>query len=682
MSFMEQASSGTSPGPRSGETLSAELAETASLLGSDPKLAEERARKILREIPGQQHALFLLVCACRLQGDAPRAEAALKQMAAGQPSAASVQFELGQLAGSAGDAKTAADALSRAVELEPSHPAAWRALGNQLVQSGKSSAAARPYASHIRASTKELKLLEDVLAAGEDQFAAAENMLHELLKIQPTDIFTMYALAQIAMHQKRYEEAELLLARILELVPGFTDARQKYVESLGQEMKWAESNAQLEILLREQPENTRYRLLKAQNLRLLADYKAAKKAYEELIEEDGEEAIFWTGYAHTLRELGQTDGCIDAYRRSVALQPTLGRAWWGLASLKTFRFTASEIEAMKAQLQCGVDEEDRIDLHFALGKALEDEGNYAESFEQYRMGNALLWRRARSNPGALDEYVARCKRLFTREFFEARKGYGCPAPDPIFIVGLPRAGSTLLEQILASHPSVEGTMELPDVVHMANQLDRGSAGSAVSPYPDILGTLSEAELSSLGEEYLRRTRHHRKLGRPFFIDKTPHNLEHIGLIHLMLPNAKIIDARRHPLGCGFSVYKQHFTIGMNFTYDLSDIGHYYRRYVELMAHFDSVLPGRVHRVLYEDLVRNPEDEIRRLLHYCGLPFERACLRFYETERNVRTMSSEQVRQPIYSDAIEHWRKFEPWLGPLKKALGPVLDAYPAVPSLV
>ncbi|MFZ1007145.1 MAG: sulfotransferase, partial [Candidatus Sulfotelmatobacter sp.] len=277
-------------------------------------------------------------------------------------------------------------------------------------------------------------------------------------------------------------------------------------------------------------------------------------------------------------------------------------------------------------------------------------------------------------------HVKRCITLFTAEFFLEREGVGAPAPDPIFIVGLPRSGSTLIEQILSSHSAVEGTMELPDIMSIARRLGGKKKKKDASAYPEILATLSPAMFSTLGEEYLQRTRIQRRLDHPFFIDKMPNNFLHVGLIHLILPKAKIIDARRHPLGCCFSCFKQHFARGQGFTYGLADIGRYYADYVRLMAHFDTVLPGRVHRILYEDLVGNPEQEVRRLLAYCGLPFEEACLRFYETARAVRTASSEQVRLPIFTEALEHWRNFEPWLEPLKEALGPVLTAYPAAPN--
>jgi len=315
-----------------------------------------------------------------------------------------------------------------------------------------------------------------------------------------------------------------------------------------------------------------------------------------------------------------------------------------------------------------------------MGKALEDNREYADSFAHYALGNQLRRGQMNYQPDEMSAHVARIKSLFDAQFFADRKEYGATAPDPIFIVGLPRAGSTLLEQILSSHSQVEGTMELPDIAGMARALfDKGKESQA-SGYSAVLATLDPDQCRELGERYLSQTRIQRKTPAPFFIDKMPNNFAHIDLIQLALPRAKIIDARRHPLGCCFSGFKQHFARGQGFTYSLEDIGRYYRDYVELMAYFDQVLPGRIHRVSYETMIADTEGEVRRLLDYCGLPFEDGCLRFYENERDVRTASSQQVRKPIFRDAVDHWRHFEPWLDPLKKSLGTVLDTYPGSPT--
>jgi tetratricopeptide (TPR) repeat protein len=385
-------------------------------------------------------------------------------------------------------------------------------------------------------------------------------------------------------------------------------------------------------------------------------------------------------YGHALKSAGETRDAIGAYRRALALAPSLGEAWFSLANLKTFRFTAADRAAMSkqaARAELGL--EDRFHLHFALGKAHEDEQRFEDAFEHFEKGNALRrsvirydWRENRA-------HVQRSKALFTPEFFAERAGWGCDAPDPIFIVGLPRAGSTLLEQILASHPLVEGTQELPDIVQLARELGGKRSRAGATKYPEVLEDLEPRALQGLGERYLRQTRVQRKTSAPFFIDKLPNNWAHVGFIQLILPNAKIVDARRHPLACCVSGFKQHFARGQHFTYNLEDIGRYYRDYVELMAHFDRVLPGRVHRVIYEQTVDDLEAQVRRLLAYCGLPFDERCLRFHENERAVRTASSEQVRRPIYQEGKDHWRNYAQFLRPLERVLGPVLTHYPATP---
>ncbi len=419
-------------------------------------------------------------------------------------------------------------------------------------------------------------------------------------------------------------------------------------------------------------------MLKAAALGRVGDYAQAIRDYETVLQDHPDQPKAWMSYGHALKTVGRGADSIAAYRRTIALLPGLGEAWWSLANLKTLRFSKADIDQMRAQLdRADLGDEDRLHLHFALGKAFEDEARFEDSFAHYLKANTLRRATLDYDPEETTRHLERSKAVFTPAFFAARTGVGCDAPDPIFILGLPRAGSTLIEQILASHSAVEGTMELPDIIALANRLDGRRRREEPSRYPEGLGELDAEALRALGEEFIERTRVQRKLGRPLFIDKMPNNFAHVGLIHLILPNAKIIDARRHPLGCGFSCFKQHFARGQGFTYDLADLGRYYADYAELMAHFDEVLPGRVHRVIYEELVQDPEAEVRRLLAYCGLAFEDQCLRFYENDRAVRTASSEQVRSPIFTDALDQWRRFEPWLGPLKAALGPHLEAYPS-----
>jgi tetratricopeptide (TPR) repeat protein len=410
----------------------------------------------------------------------------------------------------------------------------------------------------------------------------------------------------------------------------------------------------------------------------IGEYAGALPMFEALLAEYPDDAGTWISLAHALKAVGRTGEAIAAYRRCLALEPWAGDAWWSLANLKTFRFEDADVAALRAQLaRADLAAGDRAHLSFALGKALEDRAEYAGSFDSYARGNALRRAQASYSAERNGASLRRAAEIYDEAFFREREGQGCPAPDPIFVVGMPRAGSTLVEQILASHPRVEGTMELDEILAIARTLWRQATpgpASSPAPYHEVLSTLDAGALRALGEAYLERTRIHRKTGAPFFVDKMPNNFAHAGLILLALPNAKIVDVRRHPMACGFSMFKQQFARGQDFSYDLDDIGRYYRDYAEYMAHFERVRPGRILRVSYEALVADTEAQVRRLLEYCGLPFDPACLRFFENDRPVRTASSEQVRQPIYREGLEHWKHFEPWLGPLREALGPLAGA--------
>ncbi len=489
-------------------------------------------------------------------------------------------------------------------------------------------------------------------------------------------------LAELAARIARDEDAVNLLARCVELAPGFNAARQQYALMLNRAEKPAEALAQIELLLAKDPGNPSFRNLKAVILCHVGDYEQAIAIYDALLAKLPTQPKMWLSFGHALKTAGHQERAIAAYRRAWQLEPAFGEACWSLANLKTFRFAEAEVEAMRTQVARGEElpPQERHQFEFALGKALEDRGEYAASFAHYLEGNTLRRATVAYNADDTSTRVRRAKQLLDADFFRQREGYGATGADPIFVLGLPRAGSTLIEQILSSHSQVEGTMELPEIIALTRGLRRAAESPRSSGYLEVLAGQDAAELRELGERYLQRTRIHRKTNAPFFIDKMPNNFQHIGLIRLALPNAKIIDARRHPLACCLSAFKQHFARGQNFSYDLGELGRYYRDYVELMAHYDAVLPGRIHRVFYERMVEDTEAEVRRLLDYCGLPFEEGCLRFFENERPVRTASSEQVRQPIYREGVDHYRNYEPWLGPLKTALGDVLERYPEVPA--
>ena len=669
-----------SGGAESTGTIEIALAHTERLLHSNPRLALEQATEVLKVAPNHPVATLLLGVAQRGTGDAEAALRTFKALTDAQHRWAAAHYELGLSLGGAGQQAEAVAALRRAVELKPELADAWRALGDALTAGGDLAGADRAYASLIKASTSDPRLLAAASALVENKIPEAETLLRAHLLQFPTDVAAIRMLAEVAARLGRTVDSEKLLTRCLELAPSFEAARHNYAIVLHRLHKPAAALQQIEQLCKLRPHNSSYTNLKAVILAKVGDYAESLDLFASILALHPEHAKIWMSYGHALSAAGREAESIAAYRRCIALAPGFGEAYWSLANLKTFRFTADELSAMRAQLaRAELATEDRYHFQFALGKALEDERQFAEAFEHYVQGNTLRREQLSYSADYNSELVRRSKALYTASFFEARVGHGAPARDPIFIVGLPRAGSTLIEQILASHSAVEGTMELPNIMTMAGKL-RGELGDPSDPkYPGVMAEMSAEDCRALGEQYLEETRIQRRTDKPLYIDKMPNNFLHLGLMHLILPNARIIDARRHPMACCFSCYKQHFARGQSYTYSLEEIGRYYRDYVDLMSHFDQALPGRIHRVIHERLIEDTEAEVRRLLDYCGLPFEDGCLRFYENERAVRTASAQQVRKPISREGVDQWRHFEPWLEPLKTALGAVLDAYPAVP---
>jgi tetratricopeptide (TPR) repeat protein len=665
-------------------TLDVALSHAARLLDSRPELAAEQAREILKVVPRQPMAVLLLALARRAVGDLDDAISMLSDLVVAEPEFANAHCELGITLRLAGHGEAALAALRRAVTVDPRWAPAWLALGDLYSGIDDRKNADHAYAQHIRCSARDPTLLAAGAALYENRLSEAEALLRSHLKQSPRDVAALRMLAEVAGRLRRYRDAEVLLRRCLELAPSFNTARHNLALVLHREGKEGESLAEVERLLAQEPRHASSRNLKAAILGSIGEYEGSLALYKGVLRDFPNQPKVWMSYGHALKTAGREQEGIAAYRKSIELEPLLGEAYWSLANLKTFRFTEHDVTAMQAALtksDTGLDNHERLHFYFATGKALEDAGDFAASFAAYAEGNRLRRNEIHYDAVESTARLRRSRTLYTPDFLRERAGLGCEAPDPIFIVGLPRSGSTLLEQILASHSQVEGTMELPDITAMARGLTWSANEGEIAKYPDVLGKLPAERWRSLGEEYLASTRIHRRRGTPFFIDKMPNNFAYLGLIHLALPNAKIIDARRHPLACCFSGFKQHFAEGQNFSYGLTDIGQYYRDYVEFMAHFDSVLPGRVHRVFYESLVEDTESEVRRLLDYCGLPFESSCLRFYENSRAVRTASSEQVRRPIFLDGVGQWRNFEEWLDPVKRALGPVLEHYPEVPDV-
>jgi len=652
------------------------LAHASRLLENAPALAAEQSAEILKVAPNHPMAMLLLAMARRRTGDTAGALQVLDLLTEAQPSWAAAHYEHGLALGDARQPDAALAALQRCVALKPNMPDAWRAIGDHLTVKGDAAGADAAYARHIKASTQDPRLLIAASALIDGRIAEAEHLLRAHLKVHPTDVVALRMLAEVAARLGRNASAEVLLERCLELAPSFAPARHQYAIVLQRQNKAAAALRQIHQLEKLDPYNSAYRNLKAVTLVKIGEYRESIEIYAEVLKAHPENPRIWLNYGHALATAGRETDCEQAYRRSIREAPDLGEAYWSLANLKTFRFTLEDKSAMRAQLaREDLTDEARLHFDFALGKALEDDACYAESFEHYARANRLKRKRVNYDPGEMSEFVRRSKELFSAEFFGSRAGFGASEADSIFILGLPRAGSTLIEQILASHSQVEGTMELPDVLMISGTL-AGQKGPSDAPrYPTVLADLDAETCRALGRQYLDQTRIQRKTPKPFFIDKMPNNFLHIGLIRLVLPNAKIIDARRHPMAGCFSCFKQLFAEGHRYSYSLDELGRYYRDYVDLMAHFDRVMPGKIHRIVYEKIIDDTEAEVRRLLAYCGLEFEDGCLRFYENDRPVRTPSAQQVRKPIYREGVEHWRHYEEWLQPLKDSLGEVLRTY-------
>ena len=577
------------------------------------------------------------------------------------------------------DPALAAEQAREIVKAAPGNADAFRLLGAALRRTGDDEAAERAELDAIRVSVHDPVLMGAAAALLDNDLPTVEDILRPRLHDKPTDVAAIRMMAELAARIGRLQDAENLLRRALELAPAWAPARSNLATVLYKQNRPAEAIAALAPLEGQDLEANQN--LKAAALGRLGAYEEAIALYEAVLQRFPGQAKVWMSYGHLLKTVGRQADSIAAYRRALGVQPGLGEVWWSLANLKTVRFDGADVAAMEAALlDPSTSEEDRFHLHFALGKALEDLGEAEPAFRHYAEGNAQRRAQIDYDPADISTHVRRSIAFFTPALFAAREGEGCPSPDPIFVLGMPRAGSTLVEQILASHPQVEGTMELPDIPAIAGRLGRRNAKDESSAYPECLAGMDAKELRALGDSYLETTRVQRRTDRPFFIDKMPNNWAHAGLIRLILPNARIVDARRHPLACCFSNFKQHFARGQGFTYDLAELGTYYRGYVTLMAHLDAAQPGRIHRVIHEALVDDPETQVRRLLDFLGLSFDPACLAFHENERAVRTASSEQVRRPLNREGFDQWRPFEPWLDPLKQALGPVLDAYPDAPA--
>lgn len=657
--------------------VSLKLMRASALLDREPAEALRAAGEILREDPANSAASLLLGTAARRSGNGAAALEVLTSLAQSNPNSPVILLELARAHAGAGDESRAIETLRRVVELQPDLAEAWRELSTHLAKLGDMRECDVAYGRYIALAPPDPWLLEPASALAENRLDVAEQQLRSRLQQAPDDAHAMRMLADVAGRRERYDEAENLLRRCLELVPGYAEARYDLASSLLTQQRPTLVPALIDRLLDADPDNAAYQRLQASYLSFIGQHPQALTLYESQLATQPKRAATWVQYGHELKAVGRRDDSVSAYRQAIQLAPKGGAAYWSMANLKMFQFEPAELDAIRTALQSdNLPFEDRVNLEFALGRALENQSQFEESFTHYAAGNALRAAAGPFDSAANSAHVARTRELLTREFFAARRGWGSDSQAPTFIVGLPRSGSTLLEQILASHSQVEGTRELADIANLTRTLNRSGSELDRSAYLQTLSQLSAHEVTQLADDYLEATRVYRRTGRERFTDKMPNNFLHIGLIHLMFPRAAIIDARRHPLACGFSCFKQNFASGQWFTNDLQKLGRFYREYVELMDHYDTVLPGRIHRVYYERVVADLAGEVRRLLEYCALPFEQACLQFYDNRRSIQTPSSEQVRRPIFSEGVDHWQNYEPWLGPLKEALGDVVEKYP------
>ena len=633
------------------------------------------AEALLVTVPENRDLLFLRAHAQRLQGDIPAALATLTALEQVHPGFSRLYQERGHCYVALKQAPEAIDAFLRGLHLNPALPASWSMLEGLYRLSGQPENAARA-AAHV-ATLKKLpaEVVTATVLFSDGELAEAEQVIRAFLLKHGHHIEAMRLLARIGLQRDAFDDAQLLLEAVLDLAPEYHAARFDYAQVLIKRHMYQRAQQQVDMLLAADRSDRNYRTLHAMTFVGLGLHERAIELYRELLTDAPQPADLHLSIAHSLKTLGRREAAVAEYRAAAAARAGYGDAYWSLANLKTYRFEDGELQRMRtAEAAASSSVVDRYHLCFALGKALEDREQYAQSFEYYARGNALKRSESRYRPEVFELNTRLQIEVCNPGLFARNKASGARAPDPIFIVGLPRSGSTLLEQILASHSAVEGTQELADIPRLVVDLQGRDWEPGNPRYPGVLAHMSAEEYRRLGEKYLSDTRTYRT-GKAHFIDKMPNNFRHIGLIHLMLPNAKIIDARRKPMACCFGNFKQLFASGQEFSYSTEDIARYYRTYLELMRHWDAVLPGRVLRVQHEDVVTDLEGNVRRMLDYCELEFEPACVEFHKTERSVRTASSEQVRQPIYREGLDQWRHYEPWLGPLREALGDALTRY-------
>ena len=661
-------------------SIESDLIDVKKLMQAGDFAASERSLNLLlSKVPSNGDVLYMLAVCYRYQKRYPEALDTLRKLRFSVPDHSRAYQEIGHVYRAMNQVDAALNSYSQAVLINPALEASIRCQIEVLREVNRSDLALRLAdlerdLLELRATPPPLIAVTDLISQG--KLVKAEKLCKAFMLKNPKHIEGMRLLADIAVRLGVLEDAEFLLETAVKFSPLSTKPRIDYIQVLRKQQKYEAALSHAKVLVEQEPKNPQFQSVFAVESMQSGDYDTALRTFDSILKILPEEPATLTSRGNALKTQGKKEEAIDSYRRAIKKYPAHGEAYYSLANLKLFTFTDTEIAAMESQEQNpGVSHMARIYLDFALGKAFEDMGDYDKAFSYYERGNSFKRSQSRFISEDLTAEFKAQAEVFSQGFVQKYTDSGFDAPDPIFIVGLPRSGSTLLEQILASHSKIDGTMELPNILSLAQKLRRGDKMSGTSHYPSILKTMDAQSLRSFGEAYINDTRVHRGQA-PFFIDKMPNNFRHIGLINLILPNAKIIDARRHPMGCCFSAFKQLFHEGQEFSYGLKEVGTYYKDYVDLMDHWDEVLPGKVLRVQYEEVVADLETQVRRILDYCGLDFEESCVSFYETDRAVRTPSSEQVRQPIYKSGVEQWKNFEGNLDPLKQALGPVLKRYP------
>jgi tetratricopeptide (TPR) repeat protein len=619
------------------------------------------------DLPDSREALYRLAVSQRRAQRIPEAIATLKQLESRYPPFGSLFEEVGLCLLLANEPAKALLAFTRAVELNNCLLESWRVL-EQLQR-------AAGHATQAEKALAQLKILSAL--PGGIQLACskffdgdrvlAEELVRQYVATHGEHVEALRLLAKMATDAGAEYDAELMLQRAVVLAPEHETARHELALVLLSRQKHTAARVQVRRLMAASPAHPAYRRLDAEAAAGTGNYKEALPLYGELLRENQHDPGLYLAIGNALKTTGKTAEAIDSYHYAITARPGYGEAFWALANLKTYRFSEDELTAMRqGEASSNTTASDRYHLCFALGKALEDRGRFPESFDYYERGNALKRATLHYRPQALEQVARRQTAVCTPEFFAARGQWGSPSNAPIFIVGLPRSGSTLVEQILGAHSQVDGTLELADIPRLVLELQATAA--AVRPgYPELLGSLSADACRQLGEKYLADTAAYRT-GKPRFTDKMPNNFRHLGLVSLILPNARIIDVRRDPMAGGFSIFKQLFANGQRFAYSQEEIARYYRMYVELMAHWERVLPGKILRVQYEELVSGLEPTVRRMLDFCGLEFEPGCVEFHRTRRTVHTPSSEQVHQPVYREGLDQWRNYERWLAPLRRTL--------------